>query len=58
MLKEFLEPELERWQVSIENVYFQQEGATAHTARVVEAGSWFRVSKMSFLAVIFFYGDI
>lgn len=34
MLNTFLRPELRRLQLDLENVFFQQDGATAHTARV------------------------
>lgn len=34
MLNTFLSPEPRRYAVKLENIFFQQEGATAHTARV------------------------
>lgn len=34
LLNTFLRPELRRLQVDLENVFFQQDGATPHTARV------------------------
>ena len=33
MLNNFLRPELERRQVNMRDIWFQQDGATAHTAR-------------------------
>jgi hypothetical protein len=34
MLQEFLYEELHQWRVDMRLVWFQQDGATAHTARI------------------------
>jgi len=37
MINNFLGPELRSWTINNQNVWFQQDGATAHTARAAMA---------------------
>lgn len=54
LLNNFLEPELRRRNIDMETVWFQQDGATAHTARVSIA----RLQELFPAAVISRNGDV